>query len=462
MAAAREIFDQAVKALPEGPAAAANIVMEKEQWSREARLFAARAAGFSGPAAAMFAGIIMNAEASNYFDEALTRHFDRTGKDQDRFLEGGDTATPFPEVVVGSGLHAAIYCAGRVARGFPPPIVLEQSARVGGAFAVSARPSIYLNSRNRPGGLGLPGTPDALNRVPGAPVQPSDLGGDEYQTNAALAWPIRLSLAMYARVMPNVTVDMVAGLSNDEAALLLADGREMRAKRVIVATGLGYPVTLPGLLPGSKRVITFAQLMRQMDEPFPLRGMRRCAVIGAGDSGKTAIEMLTGQGPVRHLSVASLDWAERIDWYGVPRNCSTRNGWENTARSRYKGIARLLPDGRFRERLTRVQPFNDRVDAIAEGCDSVYVNDRSYDQVVLALGYQGPTLASPGRVQFTLGGRVVASVALDGPIFAIGTAANIPITQRERDFFPAAEAKQNAVAMWRLAPRTAALAAALN
>lgn len=461
MADASEILDQVVKALPAGPAAATQAVMGDAAQSREVKLFADRAAGFSGPMAAMFAGIIANPAANSYFDASLTRHFERTREYEDGFLGGGDTTTPFPEVVIGSGLHAAIYCAGRVARGFPPPIVLEQSPRVGGSFAVSARPSIYLNSRNRPGGLGLPGTPDALNRIPGAPVQPSDLGGDEYQTNAAVAWPIRLSLAMYARAMPNVTVDAVVGLG-DEAAVLLADGREVRAKRVIIAAGMGYPVTLPGQLPGSTRVLTFAQLMRQMDEPFPLQGMRRCAVVGVGDSGKTAIEMLTGQGPGGHLSVASLDWSERIDWYGVPRGCSSRSSWENTARSRYKGIARLLPDGRFRERLARVQPFSERVDAVAEGCDSVYLNDRSYDRVVLALGYEGPTLVSPDRVPYKVGGRTVASVTPEGPIYTIGAAASIPVTQRERGFFPAAEAKENAVAMWRLAPRTAALAASLN
>jgi hypothetical protein len=71
------------------------------------------------------------------------------------------------EVIIGAGFHAAVYAATRVLSGFPKPLVVERGHRAGGTFAMTDRPTFYLNSRNRPGGGGLAGDQGtSLNYLP--------------------------------------------------------------------------------------------------------------------------------------------------------------------------------------------------------------------------------------------------------------------------------------------------------
>src|SRR5207248_8155169 len=105
------------------------------------------------------------------------------------------------EVVIGGGFHAAVYAATRVLSGYPKPLVLERNRRVGGTFAMTSRPTFYLNSRNRPGTAGLAGDQGAsLNYLPGAPIPAANASIAEYQTNTDLAFAIRLVLAQFADV----------------------------------------------------------------------------------------------------------------------------------------------------------------------------------------------------------------------------------------------------------------------
>jgi hypothetical protein len=283
---------------------------------------------FSSPMAAKLSGVAQIPAARKEFDSTLDQMWQRNGNDK---------LPAASEVIVGAGLHAAIYSAVRVARGFEKPLVLEADKTVGGAFAVSKESAFYLNSRNRPGKLSVPGRDGALNVLPGGMIQPSDLSGDEYQRNTDLAFCIRTTLAMCAHVVPGRKV-----IGTDKYNAVLDGGDRVPYERLIYATGLGEANMLIGSYADGQRVLTFPQFMGSLDTTFPLRGMKNVAVIGAGDSGRTVIEALCGQGPTSRWSVASLDWPDRIDWFGVPEDSLTRQGYEECNRSRYKGIGRLL------------------------------------------------------------------------------------------------------------------------
>jgi hypothetical protein len=400
-----------------------------------------RVVEFESRMAAKLTGVFLNPLALARYDEVL-----------DELWANGSTPTEASEIVIGSGLHAAIYCAVRVRQGFPKPLVIEASPRAGGAFATTRLPSLFLNSRNRPGRLGIPGREEALNVIPAAPVQPADLSGAEYQTNTALAFSIRASLALNARIVCGRKV-----ITADASGVVLDDGRRVKATRVIWATGLGEP-SLPPEADG-ERVIHYMDFLAMLDRPFPFQGLRRVAVVGAGDSGKTAIEALIGQGPSTRWSVPSLDYVEKIDWYGVERRCCSKKGWEANNRSRYAGIGRALPleadeEG---ELLTpsRVTPINGRAETLSVGFGGASINGVTYDLVVWAGGFDAMDIE--GMVEYSTGGRAVARMSQPN-VFVVGPAAQLPPVEEGDELGTVAE---NSAALFRYADRTAVFAAHL-
>lgn len=436
------------------------------------RTMRARRDEFSSPAAANIAGAAAHPVARRVLDEALDQVF------ADETLPATKS---FPEVVIGAGFHAAVYCAVRSQRRGVRPVVIEASERVGGAFAVSREPSFYLNSRNRPGDLGLPGEDNmtALNVLPGGVVQPSDLSGAEYQRNNDLALAIRTTLACHAEVLVGRRVLAVRrGGAIRNFMLTMSDGGQIYADRVILATGLGTPTKLAY---SGDRIIDYFEFMASMDKPFPMRGMKRVAVLGAGDSGKTVIEALCGQGPSTGMSVSSLDWVERVDWYGAKFiDCES---FRDNNRSRYKGIAPLLPrvirntDGAplrdadetimKDEAGARVVAIRTQAGAVSPGFNCAYVNDKPYDWVINCTGFNPneemridlPYKAQSGRV--ILGGREVAKRVGEDGLFLIGPRADIVVSNYE-----SAEGvnvvPENTNALFRYAGRTAAFAASLS
>lgn len=399
-----------------------------------------RAAELGDTLTAALVGIAMHGPARAY----VNRQLDRIWK--------ASPPKSAPEVIVGGGFHAAVYAAARVAMGHPKPVVLEKG-KVGGTFAVSNGPSFYMNSRNRPGELGTPGRGEALNVLPGAPVQPAMLSGDEYQRNNDLAWAIRCTLALNARVFTDADV-----IDRNGGTLVMRNGDTLRAGRVIYATGLGKerrPESIKDEV--QDRVLTFSEFMARMDEPFPLQGMGRVAVVGGGDGGKAAIEALTGQGPNTGMSVAGLDWPRRIDWYGVPAEQLTRDGWIGCVRSRYKSIGRVLPRNSVDE-SGRVTPLQETADQVGGGFKMVTVNGRRYDHVVWCTGYDQPEQTAPTKV---INGREIARESEDGVEFVIGPSARLAMDFYEARAQPVS-LPENEVALFRYAERTAALATALD
>jgi hypothetical protein len=389
------------------------------------------------------AGTAMVPAAREHLDAALDARWARAG------LPRSGVA----ELVVGGGLHAAIYCAVRAAKGALPPLVVEARERVGGAMAYGARSGFYLNSRNRPGSLSYPGFAGALNVLPAAPLQPSDISGDEYQRSVDLAFVIRATLGMTASVCSGMRVVSVlrnTGLGKRRWRATFSDGRHVDADRVILASGIGEPVPIQ-----EGALIDFPGLMRLMDEPFPLRGLRRVAVVGAGDSGKTAVESLAGQGPSTGWSPASLDW------YGVPDGQTTRGGWEDCNRSRYKGIGALLPRGGGDASLVR--PLIGRAGTIGAGFNMAFVNDRPYDLVIDCRGFSPVPLSLPGEASpYAVGGRIVGArigASYNG-LFAVGPGYALALSDYEQADFGATP--ESSTALFRYAERTAAAAASFG
>ena len=127
-------------------------VLLKQGASEGMRAIMQRESEFPNPLAAKLTGVALDPTARTYADEVLDAYWSDESRQQDTL----DSSSTTREVIIGSGFHAATYAAVRVLSGYPKPLVVERAARVGGTFAMTARPTFYLNSRNR-AGAGGPG-----------------------------------------------------------------------------------------------------------------------------------------------------------------------------------------------------------------------------------------------------------------------------------------------------------------
>src|SRR5262249_8416696 len=292
-------------------------------------------------------GIALDPNGRELADQVLDRYWSDEPRQQDA-LRGSSTDR---EVIIGSGFHAAVYAATRVRSGYPRPLVLERDDRAGGTFAMTARPTFYLNSRSRAGSAGLAGDQRAsLNSLPGARIQAANVSMVEYQTNTDMAFVIRLALAQFADVVTNAKVLSVAGDATG-AEIEIEDRGPLLAGRVIDARGLGDPDNQD--VANRTTILTFPQFMQRMAGMWPLRGVRRAAVVGGGDSAKCAVESLLGVAPQPFMAAAALDSVDRIDWYSdqLPTTCER---WQQEIRGRYQAIGRYLRPDRLGVRRLNV------------------------------------------------------------------------------------------------------------
>ena len=412
-----------------------------------------RAAEFGSPAQAQLAGIALDPAGRAVAEQILDDYWADTDT-QDALLNGADDRR---EVIIGSGFHAAAYCAIRVLAGFARPLVLERGPRVGGIFAMTRRPAFYLNSRNRPGPAGLAGDlGTSLNVLPGAPIQAAHMSMAEYHDNTLMALVIRLTLAQFADVVPGAQVDAVfAGFDGMEIDLR---GRgAIPAGRVIDARGVGDPAGQA--VADGKSVLTFNQFMARMAGMWPLRGLRRVAVVGGGDAAKCVIESLLGIGPAPHLAAAALDRVERVDCYSnLPGSCEQ---WQEKVRGRYQAIGRFLRSDRFGvRRLTMI----DRQALPVPLPTGALIDGRTYDLAVLCTGNRDTPIDGLDTASFALhygtDGVPVARKHEDREAYRVGPCAMLPFNGVETAA-GIAGIPGNAVAMFRTGPKTAALAASL-
>jgi hypothetical protein len=420
----------------------------------------ARKQDFDSQLEMKLAGIAMVPEARDLVTERLGEYWDtrRLGVSRDD-----------REWVIGAGLHAAIYCAARVRMGYPRPVVLEQNGagKVGGAFAVSMKPVFRLNSRSRPGNVGLPDQDKALNDLPGGLIQPSMISSEEYPDNADMAWLIRLALAQFADVYPDVTAASAAQESKrssdgrPKVRLTTTEGT-FSCARVIDARGMGDPVAMPS---ASQAILNFTQFMERMGGMFPLRDMGQVAVLGGGDSAKCAVESLLGVAP-GNTSAIGLDYVNRVDWYVGPNGIGpTCSEFREQQRGRYIRIAQFLA-GNESQPADRLRLISGR-GYITPLPDGALVNDRTYDTVIMCTGSKLAKLDDPGYAYYPVradpdrsASTVLAKMAEPIQIYQIGPAAGIEFSDAEVNA-GITENKANLVAMFRLAQRTAALGAML-
>lgn len=422
-----------------------------------------RPGDFSSELEMQLAGIAMVPEARQLMSKALTEYWE-TRTLIARITEPVRSRSASREIILGAGYHAAVYAATRVRMGFPKPVVLEKAPAglVGGAFAVSLEPVFRLNSRSRPGAAGLPDQDKGLNVVPGGPIQPAMLSSEEYPTNADMAWAIRVALAQFAEVYPGIEATGITRGFADSLTLATSLG-DLPAGRIIDARGAGQPVAkIP--LAGAATMLTFPQLMQRMGTLFPLRGMRQVAIIGGGNSGLCAAESLLGIAP-GNSSAIGLDYVTSIDLYATTVSGRTCSEFRDAQRGRYIRLAQYLA-GNASNASTRLRiiPEPGRVAPLPGG---VLVNDRTYDLAIMCTGNARPELAGAfayfkcgadgTRVSLTPA-TAVASRATPYQCYRVGPAAALPLTPAET---AAGLKPPSELAMFRLGPRTAALAASL-
>lgn len=391
-------------------------------------------------------GLCLLPESRTALDESIADSWRRDNGN----LKSGRT---FDEIIVGSGPHAAIYASVRVAMGFPKPLVIEQSNRPGGTFALTANPAWFLNSANRPGLVGLPGKGQALNYFPGFPVQPADITSVEYPANSDIAITTRLALAKSADVVSNFTVGPDSYPYGSLPYVESTTGVRIYGRRIILATGLGEPKNAD--IANGSTIQTFPQFIRRFDDVWPLRDLSRVAVIGDGDSARCAVESLLGIGP-SGMSLASLDYVSQIDWYGRSLNsdCET---FRRSNRTRYARISKYVGTSRLNVIRQRVIPV--------PAMNSVIVGGQSYDLAILATGqsFVNRPFDDYSFSTYSIGGRNGQELAtkFDGKdIYRIGPAANLAFSDMEYESGITGRPENN-VALFRYANKTAALASAL-
>jgi hypothetical protein len=420
---------------------------------RTMQLLSERAKAFNSEVEMKLTAVALSAPYRQLADDTM----DRFWSTDDRFA-GLLANAEDREVIIGAGYHAAVYAATRVRAGFPKPLVLERSNRVGGTFAMTEAPTFYLNSRNRSGRGGLAGDRRAsLNYIPGAPIQPANMSMAEYQTNADMAFAIRLCLAEYADVITGAEVTRFNGnlyLNGDNSTYF-------KPRRVIDARGLGDPVSQSKPESG---MFTFPDFMRRMATPWPLQGVRNVAVIGGGDSARCAVEALVGIGPQSSMTIPVLDRVERIDWYAIDLP-STCEGWKEQERGRYQAIGPQLRPDRFGVQLINVNSRRAFPVGLPDG--GALIDGRTYDMTIMCTGNATPEISGlpasndEGRL-YRVGSLRVARQSYEyTSVFLVGPHADLGFDDTEFET-GIANINNNKVAMFRTGPKTAALAASLS
>lgn len=417
-----------------------------------------RSTDFSSIQQSRLAGLAMIPETRDMLTRKLTAWWDN------QVLDTGSASSYYGEreLVIGGGLHAAIYAACRVRAGHAPPIVVEagNAERIGGAFAVSLAPVFRLNSRSRPGQAGLPDQDKALNSIPGGMLQPAMVSSEEYMDNALMAWLIRLTLAQNADVYPNTRVETIR-VSSFGGMTVETNAGTLVVARVIDARGSGNPT---GFSKESPHILTFEQLMQRMGRMFPLRGMRQVAVIGGGDSARCAVESLLGIAP-NNTSAVGLDYVNQVDWYTeLPVNGSNCDDFRNAQRGRYIRLAQYL-EGNASNPSTRLRVMRARGYATPMP-DGALVNARTYDAAIectgLALPQLDDNLAYYPYSSLSDNATPLGRKAPPYESYRVGPAANLSFSEAELEAGIARLPATTRIAMFRLAPRTAAMATMLD
>jgi hypothetical protein len=335
------------------------------------------------------------------------------------------------------------------------PVVFEKEAKTGGMF--EALTNFRMNSANAasvesvqtPGPTRLPARSpsDDLNWLPNADEQVRALSGlVEYPYSNDMARCIQRALSAYAEVYTGVSVsyNMYGEVAWNGDTLGMS-------KRIVFAGGL---VPRPDLPQGPAIMSGYEYMKRPVRE---LSG-RKIAVIGGGDTAAQVAEIMLGQGITMPTTAP-----ECIHWYGTEKMPLTKQVWMRRVHARWAGIGRALPDEGDDKLIEGVvKPLPVRAEVISLG-NAALVNGQVYDMAVMCTGFVPAECRVNTPYKFKLGGVTVGCCTyevepLRSRVFKIGTAADITASYKPYvSRFP--QAKQ---AIYNLAPRTAAIAAAVS
>lgn len=366
------------------------------------------------------------------------------------------------EVIIGAGLHGAVYAATRVAMGKEPPVVLEKEKTAGGMFArlqnfrMNSANNAAVESVSSPGPTRIPSVSpcDDLNWLPNFSSQVNGLSGmTEYPYSQDMGRLIKDELRRCAQVYTDARFTC-----RSDGRFYAKDGGAFlgKASRIIFAGGL-YMAPGPA---GCPAMITGYEFMLR-----PVRDLagKKIAVVGAGDTAAQVAEIMLGQGITMPVSAPA-----SIHWYGGPGMPANKTAWMRDTHARWAGIGRHMPEERGKAVIV---PYLERGTVIPLG-ENAMVSGQVYDLVVMATGFVPAPCPFSAPYVHRVGEMIVARSNLAGAeemarrnlaaaeetaLFKVGPAAAInpsygPFTSR----FPAASQ-----AIYNLAPRTAALAASL-
>lgn len=382
------------------------------------------------------------------------------------------------ELVIGAGFHAATFA---INRGLSYCISPDPP---GGIFAMGGRPVFYVNSRNRPMGLGLeynqPGSQGPLNEIVGGFFQPSELSMLEHQEQSDISLAVRLMLASYSRVQRGRVVEVTRTIGGYRVKAVNQLGKPIKPdriyKRIIAATGLTEPRITCKLRGRRDRIMDLPTFLRKMGDPTnlrPLKGYKRVAIVGKKDSGKIVAEWFLGLGPQPGLSTAAQDAVERITWIG--QDALTKEVYEQCERSRYAGLGRSFPRIGNLNYYYRIEPAPGRALEVTGGSQTATVDwmspqgprSEKFDLVVLCTGFENKV--DELFAEFDQGTDEIRGV--EGPIarqyrgeniYVIGPAAELTPTEAQIKQAKLDLIQESVASAFRYGPATAAFAKYLN
>lgn len=370
-------------------------------------------------------------------------------------------------VIVGGGVHGAIYAATHYAVTGNRAMVIERQASPGGVFGRLC--PFRLNSVNDASRESVQSGPsrirprsesDDLNYFPNAPVPQISrrAQGHEYPASTDVRNMICDTLYETAEVYADCSL-----FAFDSDGDCYIDGNMIgNAERIIWAAGLRMTASFPT----SKSILTAEQFLA---DPTRLSWARQnVAIVGGGDTAATVAEVATGQGMTQLGSALP----NSIAWYGGTRMPTHKMAWAEKIHARYMGLARHFPqlgdisilrdeDGdeyptaNMLGGESYIRPYAE-LGEIRDLGNKAMVNGRLYDQVIDATGFR-PVRPTPGSfAPFLANGRAIAERDENyGKVFVVGAACeNLPAYGPVTSRFGASRK-----AIFALAPATAELAA---
>lgn len=293
-------------------------------------------------------------------------------------IKKGPKAINYDVVIVGMGPHAIFTLAG-ILKEKPDArvLILSKDDTAGATFREGY--IFNINSSNKPSGKDgkpLPGLGN-INELPNLPIQVSDLTSVRYPEAADLGDALVTNAYALLKTYKNVDLvfDSEISKSQFEALALSAEStsnfsvafadpvkqgrkmnREVTAKYVVTATGLGTPKKIEEFIKskedlkrlrkiqkdGLATVLTFEEFVRLMgdtDRPWDLLKGKKIAVVAPGDSGNVTLEFLLGLAAQSAYGSSAVQEKvlKQIAWIGQPLD--TCKAFLSKIRNRYSGIS---------------------------------------------------------------------------------------------------------------------------